>query len=81
MYATIQKWGNSSAIRLPKAMLEAVLLKQDDDVEMIADGDKIIIKKAYPKKHTTLEERLKGFEGTYSFEEADWGKPTGNEIW
>ena len=29
----------------------------------------------------TLDERLKGFQGQYTFKEADFGKPVGNEIW
>lgn len=81
MLATIQKWGNSQAIRLPKSILETALFKTNENVELIAEDNKIIIKKATIKKHLTLEERLKGFQGQYAFEEADFGKPVGNEIW
>jgi len=81
MNATIQKWGNSHAIRIPKAILETALFKADEQVEIIVEDNKIIIKKAVRKKHITLEERLKDFNGEYVFEECDWGKPMGNEIW
>jgi len=81
MNAIIQKWGNSQGIRIPKSILETALFKPNDTVDIIAEDNKIIIKKVVHKKHITLEERLKDFNGEYTFEEVDWGKPMGNEIW
>lgn len=81
MLADIQKWGNSQGIRLPKAILDIALLKQNDRVEITAEENRIIIRKAPQKKHITLEERLRGYNGEYVFDEADWGKSVGNEIW
>ena len=81
MNAIIQKWGNSQGIRIPKSILETALFKPNDTVDIIAEDNKIIIKKVVHKKHITLEERLKDFNGEYIFEEVDWGKPMGNEIW
>jgi len=81
MNTTIQKWGNSQGIRIPKAILEMALLKPNEQVEITAEENKIIIKKATQKKHITLAERLKDFNGEYVFEESDWGQPVGNEIW
>jgi len=34
----VSKWGNSLAIRLPKAVVEALKLKEGDDVEVIVSG-------------------------------------------
>ena len=34
----IAKWGNSLAIRLPKAVVEALKLKAGDDVEVVVSG-------------------------------------------
>lgn len=81
MLTAIQKWGNSQGIRIPKSILDISLLKTDDLVDIVAEENQIIIKKAVQKKHITLAERLKGFDGEYSFEEADWGKSVGEEIW
>jgi antitoxin MazE len=33
MHTTIQRWGNSQAVRLPKTILEVLLLKENDQVE------------------------------------------------
>jgi len=80
MQATIQKWGNSQAIRLPKAILEAAQLGENEKVQIFAEHDKIIIKKAAAIKHRTLTERLEGFEGNYSGEEWNTGAPVGREV-
>ena len=88
MYATIQKWGNSNGLRLPKTMLEAIGMKENDRVELIQSEDCITIKKAAPARHKTLEERLMAFYGKpieqigrMENEEVDWGTTEGSEVW
>ena len=82
MITTIQKWGNSQGIRIPKIYLESMGVAENDQVEIIEQGDVLLIKKVTgkKKKHKTLKERLSGYHGTYQFEEADWGNPEGNEV-
>ncbi|MCL2035705.1 MAG: AbrB/MazE/SpoVT family DNA-binding domain-containing protein [Oscillospiraceae bacterium] len=80
MQTTIQKWGNSQAIRLPKAILETAQLGENETVQIFAEQDKIIIKRANIRKHRTLTERLEGWTGEYVFEEWDTGAPVGREI-
>jgi len=80
MNATIQKWGNSQAIRLPKALLEIASLKENEQVQVLAMQNQIIIKKIEVTKRKTLKERLAGFDGDYEFKEWDTGKPVGNEV-
>ena len=83
MVTTIQKWGNSQAIRLPKVILESLLLKENDPVEITTDNDVIIIKKAQRKRRAkkSLEERFSEYNGDYQCTEYDWGEPVGNEVW
>lgn len=79
MNATIQKWGNSQAIRLPKAVLVAASLAEHDPVQIIAQKDAIIIKKRPKPRHRTLKERLNGFGDEYVFQELDTGPAVGRE--
>lgn len=88
MYATIQKWGNSQGLRIPKTLLDAIGLRENDRVELVQQEDGIRIQKAVQPQHRTLEERLTAFYGkpveeieTIETEEIDWGKPEGQEIW
>ncbi len=78
MYTTIQKWGNSQALRLPKAILEMAKLNENDKVEIkVQDGNLIIVP---VKKHITLQERIAEYKGDYSCGEWDTGKPQGKEV-
>ncbi len=36
----VAKWGNSLAIRLPKAVVDALELKEGDDIEITVAGDR-----------------------------------------
>lgn len=57
MQSTIQKWGNSQAIRLPKAILDIARLTENEQVQISAEPNRVIIKKVFARKHKTLEER------------------------
>jgi antitoxin MazE len=70
MEATIQKWGNSNAVRISKAALATANLKEKDKVQITAKQGEIIIRKA-PKAHKTWAERFEGYVGTYEAEEFD----------
>lgn len=89
MYAMIQKWGNSQGLRIPKALLEGLGIRENDRVELTQSGDAITIKKAVAAPHKTLEERLIAFYGKpieeidriQGEQEIDWGKAEGHEAW
>jgi antitoxin MazE len=58
----VSKWGNSLAIRLPAAVVEALELRDGDDIEVrIADARVFEVKKA-PGKQELLQ-RLHKFRG------------------
>ena len=89
MVATVQKWGNSLGIRLPRIILDAVSIAENDKVDLQQNGESITIRKLAPAAHRTLEERLVAFYGkpieaiasVGPTEEFDWGAPGGAEIW
>lgn len=79
MYTTIQKWGNSQVVRLPKAILEKAKLSNNDRVEIRAENGCVLIVRA--QKHKTLKERIAGYSGDYCCGEWDTGEPVGKEVW
>jgi len=83
MITTVQKWGNSQGVRIPKTILDELLLKEDDQVELSTENDAIIIKKATRKRRAkvSLEELFANYSGSYTSEEWDTGKPVGKEAW
>ena len=43
MLAKIQKWGNSQGIRIPKSILSSAEFAEDEEVEIVAINNKIVI--------------------------------------
>ena len=85
MHTTIQKWGNSQAIRLPKAILETASINENEQVQILAERNKIVIKKSRSyRSHIPLAERLKHWDGQpyeLTNEDSEWlnMKPVGEE--
>lgn len=80
MQTTIQKWGNSQGIRIPKAFLDALGMKENDLVELNRVDDNIVITKAKEKKELTLEDIFKDYTEEWAAEEFEWGSPVGKEV-
>ena len=77
----ISKWGNSSAIRLPKAVLKELGLKPGQTVELTVRDGKGIIEPLKPKK-ITLEwiiSEMKRLGPENEPEIVDWGPDTPGE--
>lgn len=82
MQATIQKWGNSQGIRIPKAYLDAVGMAENDCVVIERSNDSIIIKKmAEQPEKLTLDDIFSGYSGECESEKFEWGSPIGKEVW
>lgn len=58
----ISKWGNSLAVRLPAAVVEALGLKEGDDVEIHAAGGRAFEIKKTPGSRELLN-RLRKYRG------------------
>ena len=79
MTTTIQKWGNSQGIRIPKFILEAVNWNDNENLVVKTDNDKLIIEKAEKRKN--IMELFADFDGEYVPVEMNWGDPVGEEVW
>ena len=80
MKATVKKWGNSAAIRIPYKVLEAVSLSLDEEVHIREDKGRIIIEPVQPVKYD-LKDLLKGITVKNQHETVEFGVPQGKEIW
>lgn len=58
----VAKWGNSLAIRLPAAVVEALELKEGDDIEIHVAGSASFGVARKPDRDELLR-RLRGFRG------------------
>lgn len=81
MLATIQKWGNSKGIRIPKKILDDLMFSENEVVEIKEFNGNILIQKTI-KKYTNLDELFEGYTGNYKCSEYDFGKDVGREkVW
>ncbi len=80
MEARLQKWGNSTGIRIPSSILKSLNIKADDIVYIKQDEDRIII--SIPKKKKiSLRDKFKNYNGENLAKEFSWDKNVGKEIW
>jgi antitoxin MazE len=79
----VAKWGNSTAIRLPKAVVDALKLAPGQTVEMTVEDGKAVItraptmKLAPPLSEMVAEMERLGWENEP--ETVDWGPDVGSE--
>ena len=79
MTATIQKWGNSLALRLPRAVAEQIHVREGAAVKLEVQDGTLRIESSRPRYR--LDELLKKVKPANLHAETDWGAPKGGEIW
>lgn len=80
MAATVQKWGNSLAIRIPKDVAEKIRIQQGSEMEMKVMGqEKITLVPKKQVKKYSLEELLSQITPENRHDEIDLGIE-GNEL-
>lgn len=79
MKVSVNRWGNSKGIRLPKAVTEALEIEENDSLNIeIKDGAVILSK---PKNEITIEEMFKDYKGGSFQAEIQEFEPEDNEKW
>lgn len=77
--AQIVGWGNSQALRIPRAMLDELRIREGDEVEMMVENGRLTVRPLNLK--LTLESLVSAITPENRHKEIDWGKPAGNEVW
>ncbi len=73
----VKKWGNSPAVRLPAAIMEAAHLVLDQPVNVRAENGRVVIEPA--SLPCSLDDLLAGITPDNRHAEADFGVPQGLE--
>ncbi len=84
MTTTVQKWGNSQGISLPKFLLDDLDIQEGEEFEIVVKERSILLKpihKTMQPSRKTIQELFSEYKGDYQPEEVDWGKPQGEELW
>lgn len=80
MQATIQKWGNSLAVRIPKAFVKEARVASGTAVDLSVDDGRIVID-PHTKPEYRLEDLLKGITKRNRHTEIETGDAVGQEVW
>jgi antitoxin MazE len=80
MKATVKKWGNSAAVRIPAAVMQATDLDLDEGVDVRAEARRIVIEPVRQKTYD-IDELLKGITSKNLYKRVDFGPPQGKEVW
>jgi antitoxin MazE len=84
MKVAFQKWGNSLALRVPKAFADEIGASHGKAAEMTVSNGKLVIEVARSQRRqrrSRLDELVAGITPGNRHEEIDWGPPVGNEVW
>jgi antitoxin MazE len=79
MATTVQKWGNSLGIRIPKSVAEQVNLRAGTTVEFNTDKGVLTVRPKRRRKYT-LAQLLAKAKGPSPHRELDRGGPVGREL-
>jgi len=80
MRATVKKWGNSAAVRIPASVMEATHLDLDEVVEVREEAGRIVIEPVRQKTYD-LVDLLEDITAKNLHGPLDFGPPQGKEIW
>ena len=80
MRATVKKWGNSAAVRIPVSVMQATRLDLDEVVDVREEAGRIVIEPVRQKTYD-LKTLLRGITPKNQHEAVDFGPAMGKEVW
>ena len=79
MHVTVQKWGNSLGVRIPKSFTKDTKIEEGTEVDLSLEKGSIVIKPL--KKNSSLSELLLLVTDDNIHKESNTGDIVGREIW
>ena len=79
MLTKVQKWGNSLAVRIPKALADEAGLERDKQVNIHYEDGELRIRTRRRQRYD-LDELLASVPDDFEPEEWDIGPPVGDEV-
>jgi antitoxin MazE len=80
MRARVQRWGNSLALRIPKAFATETALESGSEVELTLDEGRLVVTPLVTPSYE-LEDLLAQVTPENLHGEVDTGSSVGNEAW
>ena len=83
MKVHVARWGNSTAMRFPKSVVDAMRLEPGTQLHLVLDGSDIRLTRAVTSSQRLLDEMIaeaKRLGPSYEPPDIDWGPDRGSEI-
>ena len=80
MIATVQKWGNSLGVRIPKPLAEDASLSEGAAVQMVVQNGRLVVEAQRARRYE-LTALLKSITPKNIHKEVDTGDTVGKEAW
>lgn len=80
MQVSLQRWGKSQGIRIPKSIINEMNLDKNQKFDLTMQDEKIILTKQQ-ENFSLIRELFENYETENTQSEFDWCSPKGNEIW
>jgi len=80
MKASVKKWGNSAAVRIPASLMHALRLELNEVVNVREEAGRIVIEPIRRKTYD-LDELLKRITSKNMHRPVSFGPPSGKEVW
>jgi antitoxin MazE len=80
MQGVVKKWGNSAAVRIPAAVLEAAQVRLDQRVDVREEDGRIVIEPVRLTAHD-IDRLVAGITDENRHDPVETGKPVGREVW
>jgi antitoxin MazE len=77
MVTTIQRWGNSLAVRIPKAFASQAAIEENSEIEISVEGNRIVVAPA--RKEWSLDKLLRAITRSNVHRQVEWGESVGKE--
>lgn len=78
--ATVGKWGNTCALRIPQPYCKQLGWEPGQRVDLWVEGNRLMARGS--DENYTIQSRLAAWDGKrFESAEYDWGEPAGEEIW
>lgn len=81
IHGSVKRWGNSPAVRIPAALMQALNLNIDDEVKIDLVEGKLVIEPVKKEPVFSLAELVEGITADNLHDLVDWGEPVDKEIW
>jgi len=80
MVATVAKWGNSLAVRIPANLAKEINLSEGSEITLSLVNGTLVVK-PHNDQISSLQELVKGINPENLHAEVDTGVVVGSEVW